>query len=138
MTEGHDEARTHESDAELAAPSPELLKIKATFDTVYAGVGGMTLPLEALVSRRDGEIVEQGWVILYQFGTEGGADYLDIYDTHRMTDDSHWRIHATGTTEALKRGPSATGLWEQKWGKQFQRAIELAREKINREMERGA
>jgi hypothetical protein len=122
----------------MTTAPPELTRIKATFDATYAPVGGMTLPLEALLSRSDGEIVEQGWVILYQFGREDSSDYLDVYDTHRMTDDSHWRIHATGVTEALEQDRSAAGLIQQKWGKQLQRALETARQRLNTELDYGA
>jgi hypothetical protein len=80
----------------MTMPGPnfwaDLLKIKAAFDATYGPVGGMTLPVEALRSRRNGEIVEHGWMILYQFGYVDGADYLDVYDAHRLTSDSHRRI----------------------------------------------
>lgn len=116
----------------------------------------MTLPMEALLSLRDGEIVEQGWVILYQFGSSDGVTYMEVYDMHRMTSDDHWRIYATGATESLpafrssvtypfrtteeekqriakasaEHNESVQQLFQQKWHKQFREALELAQQHI--------
>jgi hypothetical protein len=151
----------------MTMPGPkywaDLLKIKAAFDATYGPFGGMTLPVEALRSRRNGEIVEHGWMILYQFGCVDGADYLDVYDAHRMTSDSHLRIHATGAAENLpafrnslvfprraaeaeirrieqecaEHNESLSRLFDQKWRKQLQKALQVAQQKIRAEMERG-
>jgi hypothetical protein len=150
----------------MTMPGPQfradLLKIKAAFDAAYSPFGGMTFPIEALRSRRSGEIVEHGWMILYQFGCVDGADYLDVYDAHRLTSDTHWRIHATGATENLpafhsslvfprhaaeaemrrveqeraEHNESVSRLFDQKWREQLQKALQVAQQKIRADMER--
>ena len=64
------------------------------------------LPREALRLRRRGKIVEAGWTIWYLFGSDDSGEYLDYYSSHRMTNDSHVRIHEDGRVVGLE------SLWE--------------------------
>ena len=64
------------------------------------------LPREAVDNRQRGKIVEAGWTIWYQFGSDEDGEYLDYYSSHRMTNDSHVRIHEDGRVESLD------SLWE--------------------------
>lgn len=59
------------------------------------------LPPQNIVARRRGKIVEAGWAIWYLFGSNEKGEYLDYYAAHRMTNDRHVRIHASGEREAL-------------------------------------
>ena len=60
------------------------------------------LPPEAVASRQAGRIVKSGWTIWYAFGSDDGADYLDYYASHRMTNDRHVRLYADGRVEGLE------------------------------------
>ena len=60
------------------------------------------LPPEAIASRRAGRIVESGWTVWYTFGSDDGAEYLDYYASHRMTNDRHVRLYADGRVEGLE------------------------------------
>ena len=59
------------------------------------------MPPEALTTRQPGRLSASGWTIHYLFGTDEQGDYLDFYAQHRMTNDRHVRIRATGETEML-------------------------------------
>jgi hypothetical protein len=59
------------------------------------------LPSADVTNRRRGKIIQAGWVIWYLFGTNEKGEYLDYYASHRMTNDSHVRIYASGETEEL-------------------------------------
>jgi hypothetical protein len=48
-----------------------------------------------------GEVHKHGWWIRYAFGREEGADYLDCYAVHRMTNDRHVRILESGEVRGL-------------------------------------
>jgi len=150
-------------EVEAEANRADPLKIKARFDAVYAPVGGMILPEDALSERRAGEIVEQGWTILYQFGSADGVEFMDVYDMHRMTSDSHWRIFATGAVEHLpafreampyprgaseeevrrleqeqeEHNASVRELIERKWSKQMHRALKACEQKLRELAEHG-
>ncbi|MBV9837229.1 MAG: hypothetical protein JO156_03860 [Solirubrobacterales bacterium] len=65
------------------------------------------LPAAAIKSRQGGHIFEAGWHIGYVWGIEDGEEYLEYLSQHRMTDDSHERIHASGRTETLPAPASA-------------------------------
>ncbi len=60
------------------------------------------LPREDVENRRRGKIVEAGWTIWYLFGSDDSGEYLDYYSSHRMTNDSHVRIHEDGRVESLE------------------------------------
>lgn len=62
----------------------------------------LTLPAEDVAQRRRGRIIEKGWTVWYLFGRDERGEYLDYYASHRMTDDTHERIYADGTVEALE------------------------------------
>ncbi len=60
------------------------------------------LPREAVDNRQRGKILEAGWTIWYQFGSDEDGEYLDYYSSHRMTNDSHVRVHEDGRVESLE------------------------------------
>ena len=64
------------------------------------------LPRESVEKRQRGKIVEAGWTIWYEFGSDEDGEYLDYYASHRMTNDSHVRIYEDGRVELLE------SLWE--------------------------
>ena len=75
----------------------------------------ISLPPLDVASRADGHIFDQGWHIGYVWGTEQGEEYLEVLAQHRMTDDEHFRIFASGRVVDLPApagsyvyGPNAT------------------------------
>jgi len=54
-----------------------------------------------VVQGTPGSITKQGWLIQFCFDSDDGGEYLDYYAAHRMTDDSHVRLHADGREEPL-------------------------------------
>lgn len=62
---------------------------------------GITLPDEAVIAHSRGELRQAGWFIRYLWDTTDGELYLDLYATHRMTNDRHLRIHVDGRIEQL-------------------------------------
>lgn len=88
----------------------EMHEIEAKFNA-YFKAWDIVLPPEDIAQRRRGKIVRAGWAIWYLFDTDAKGDYLDFYATHRMTDDRHVRIYATGEVddslpriESVRRG----------------------------------
>ncbi|NMC78254.1 MAG: hypothetical protein GYA59_02730 [Chloroflexi bacterium] len=75
-------------------------QIAETF-AAYFAAWKITLPADALVSKRPGAIRAQGWTIQYRFDADEKGEFLDFYATHRMTNDRHVRIHASGRIEHL-------------------------------------
>jgi len=61
----------------------------------------ITLPDEASVGRQAGRIQQAGWTIQYQWGCDERGEYLDFYAAHRMTNDRHVRLRASGEIESL-------------------------------------
>lgn len=59
------------------------------------------LPPEDVARRHRGRINQEGWAIWYLFGGDDRGEYLDYYAAHRMTDDRHVRIYASGEREEL-------------------------------------
>lgn len=75
----------------------------------------ITLPSRDVASRAAGHIFELGWHIGYRWGSEHGDDFLEVLAQHRMTDDDHFRVFASGRVEDLPApsssysyGPDAT------------------------------
>jgi hypothetical protein len=73
------------------------------------------LPPDSVTARAPGHIFEHGWHIGYIWGTEKGENYLEVLAQHRMTDDEHFRVFASGRVEDLPApatfysyGPDAT------------------------------
>ena len=54
-----------------------------------------------VAQRQRGRINHEGWAIWYLFGADEHGEYLDYYAAHRMTDDRHVRIYASGEREDL-------------------------------------
>ena len=67
----------------------------------YFGRWGISLPQDAIESQLSGKIQSHGWTIKYLFGVDEQGEFLDFYATHRMTNDRHERIYASGETEDL-------------------------------------
>jgi hypothetical protein len=80
--------------------------IKSQFDDYFAH-WRIKLPLEDVADRQRGEIFKAGWTIWYVFGSDERGEFLDFYASHRMSEDSHVRLYADGTSEYL---PSIKGL----------------------------
>ena len=62
----------------------------------------LVLPAESLRTLAPGHMAKGGWLIQFCFGNDAGGAYLDYYATHRMTDDSHVRLHENGTHTQLE------------------------------------
>lgn len=76
-------------------------EIEKIFNKAFA-TWNITLPPEALETRQRGELHGAGWWIRYLFGHDERGDYLDFYATHRMTNERHKRIYATGEEVTLE------------------------------------
>ena len=59
------------------------------------------LPNDDVEERRRGTLHAEGWTIQYLFGADAQGEYLDFYATHRMTNERHQRIYASGQIEDL-------------------------------------
>ena len=70
-------------------------EIKSQFDSEFSP-WEISLPAEALSTRSRGKIVKSGWAIWYLLGSDDKGEYLDYYASHRMTNDRHVRIYASG------------------------------------------
>jgi hypothetical protein len=75
----------------------------------------ISLPPDSVRARTPGHIFEHRWHIGYLWGTENDEEYLEVLAQHRMTDDSHFRVFASGRVEdlpapaeAYSYGPNAT------------------------------
>jgi hypothetical protein len=75
----------------------------------------ITLPSRDIALRAAGHIFERGWHIYYVWGTDDGEEYLEVLAQHRMTNDRHFRVFASGRAEYLPApaefysyGPEAT------------------------------
>ncbi len=76
-------------------------RIESAFNSAFDH-WDICLPPEAIASRQAGRIVKSGWTVWFAFGAEAGAEYLDYYASHRMTNDRHVRLHADGRVEGLE------------------------------------
>ena len=63
---------------------------------------GLQLPADAIAARRSGQIREAGWSLRFNFGCDGGGEYLDYYASPRDVqddppgDDWHVRLYESG------------------------------------------
>jgi hypothetical protein len=80
----------------------------------------IALPQHDVSSRLGGHIFARGWHIGYLWGSERGEEYLEVLAQHRMTDDTHFRVFASGRVEDLPApatsymyGPNATEVEKQ-------------------------
>jgi hypothetical protein len=62
---------------------------------------GIHLPKEDIEQRNGGRLQQSGWFVNYVWGKENGAEYLEFYAGHRMTNDRHVRLWATGQVDEL-------------------------------------
>ncbi|MEA4908732.1 MAG: hypothetical protein GYA17_13430 [Chloroflexi bacterium] len=67
----------------------------------YFDQWGIQLPEGALQRSQPGRLTAGGWTVRYLPGEDERGRYLDFYATHRMTNDRHVRIYASGETEML-------------------------------------
>lgn len=86
-----------------------------TYFTRYFQNWKISLPPDAVEARKPGHIFERGWHVGYLWGAENGEEYLEVLAQHRMTDDRHFRVFASGRVEDLPApatfysyGPDAT------------------------------
>lgn len=93
---GHDGHR-----AGLVSEATELDRIESAFNKSFAR-WNICLPPEAIASRQAGRIVKSGWTVWFAFGADDGAEYLDYYASHRMTNDRHVRLYADGRVQGLE------------------------------------
>lgn len=86
----------------------------------------ITLPPDSVAARELGGIVNNGWTIFYKFGFEGDDEYMDVYASHRMTNDRHMRLYADGRSRVLPAyregyvvGKTATAEEEERIKREF-------------------
>ena len=72
-----------------------------TYFTDYFKHWNISLPPDSVRAREPAHIFEQGWHIGYLWGSEDGEEYLEVLAQHRMTDDRHFRVFASGRVEDL-------------------------------------
>jgi hypothetical protein len=77
-----------------------MTKIETQFNAEFSH-WSISMPPEDVAARRRGEIIQAGWTICYLFGVNEKGEYLDYFASHRMTNDRHARIYASGEREAL-------------------------------------
>jgi len=77
-------------------------RIARRFNSFFKGFSIRIEPEEVVLGAR-GQIGAGGWRITYRVDPDdGGFPSLEFYATHRMTDDSHYRIWADGYAEKLE------------------------------------
>jgi hypothetical protein len=89
----------HASDGQIEA-------IEHAFADAFAA-WDLRLPVGAAFTREGGHIFQRGWHIGFVWGEENGEEYLEYLAQHRMTDDRHHRIWASGRIEQL---PTASSM----------------------------
>jgi hypothetical protein len=77
--------------------------IRAAFDAYFVPGYRLSLPAECL-GRDAGGYQENGWDVQYRFG----EDFLEMFATHRMTNDRLYRVYADGRVEMV--GSSTDGM----------------------------
>jgi hypothetical protein len=77
--------------------------------TEYFQRWNIVLPQDSVTARTPGHIFEHGWHIGYLWGAENGEEYLEVLAQHRMTDDEHFRVFASGRVEGLPAPASVYG-----------------------------
>ena len=84
-------------------------RIRQRFNRGFAS-WEIVLPVDAMSPGVVWFIVQRGWTIWTRFdiGAEDGREYLDYYAMHRMTGESHVRLHADGEREYLPAMGGAT------------------------------
>jgi hypothetical protein len=81
-------------------PTPEE-RIADAFNAHFANFDISVTPEEVVVGARR-RIGERGWLITYRVDADdAGFPSLELYATHRMTNDTHLRIWADGHLEHL-------------------------------------
>ena len=74
-------------------------RIARRFNSFFTSSGIRIKPKDVRLNARR-EIRKGGWRITYRVNPDdGGFPSLEFYASHRMTDDTHYRIWADGHTE---------------------------------------
>jgi hypothetical protein len=63
------------------------------------------IPENSIDKRKSGCFEKDGWLIQFCFGKRDGKEYMDLYGSHRMTNDRHLRIYEDGSSEDLPAFP---------------------------------
>lgn len=75
--------------------------IKQIFEANYAN-WGLTLPISADPRTHKGNIDDDsGWAIAYCYHPEADPPYLELFVSHRMTNDTLHRIYGDGRQELV-------------------------------------
>jgi hypothetical protein len=86
----------------------EKLKLEA-FQKAFNGffcAWDIQLPIKELVCREYGIIEKSGWLIQFRFGKIDKKEYMDVYCSHNLTNDRHFRIYENGKSESLPAFPA--------------------------------
>jgi hypothetical protein len=76
------------------------VKLKELFDYQYKN-WDISLPERDVQQRKKGSILKNGWMIKYRFGWDKGIEYLEYFVSHRMTNDTLYRIYEDGDNELV-------------------------------------
>lgn len=63
---------------------------------------GVPVEADAVAGHDAGHLFEKGWHLGFVWDEEGGEEYLEILAQHRMTNDRHYRVWASGPFESLE------------------------------------
>jgi hypothetical protein len=63
---------------------------------------GVPVSPEALAERDAGHLFERGWHIGFVWGQEEGREFREVLAQHRMTNDRHYRVWASGEIDHLE------------------------------------
>jgi hypothetical protein len=80
--------------------------LQRIFNTHFAP-DRLSMPDTAL-ERERGSFSVNGWDVRYRFAREGGALVLDVFASHRLTNDRLYRVWADGRVELV--GSSSEGV----------------------------
>jgi hypothetical protein len=82
----------------------KVANIQRVFEEYFAN-WHIALPEEAIAHRTPGHVFERGWHIRFIWGEENGEEYFELLAQHRMTNDRHLRVYASGHVERLPAAP---------------------------------
>jgi hypothetical protein len=89
-------------------------EIERSFREYFRG-WNLSLPAESVAERRGGHIYAAGLHVGYAWGVERAEEYVEVLAQDRLTNDSRFRIFASGRLEELpapgpswSHGPDAT------------------------------
>jgi hypothetical protein len=76
------------------------VKIKELFDSQYK-LWGISLPERDVLQRKKGSILKNGWMIKYRFGWDKGIEFLEFFVSHKLMNDTLFRIYEDGGNELV-------------------------------------